>query len=549
VTDSKKDSGIISAVTSASLALDKKQQNLIPQAMDPGNAEVLDDSLLQALHDIECRLRGFSLNSPAEESKSLARDMKRLIGKLNAEPDIPLNFRRQVLRRFEKSLDLFDTEMASAVLNAHKIAIMQLLQTAREDKRYRPILLEMISNALEIAIKRLLIKLEQYRTPSIIITRQFFDLARIGLDISAAEGDTTPAETTRLNRMVCNYEMLRKLNFFGKAHSLQKAIWQELQHYIGILKPRLYHSGDTFPNSSDNILMFINLHKPNDPGRIVDHLPETIEYDCIVIPLAPFIQRIREALQKTENVLHHQHLQEKNLHTERSLENTLIGCKAILDALKSEKRAPRQTQTGIRVQLGLDPSIAILKAFTPTRRNKTGSTSELFNQARAWNVVDLNQHGICLERMHAQAITVLPDSLVGLQWYFGDDQLEFKFIPWKDGMDQENPEAPRLGFIRWVRENRSGEQRIGIEFFDAHHKLSKAALAQGQREVDDRPALPVLVKPGKTMHTTTVPGTKVYKDMTFMIVHGHQRAHFKIREITHTGQNYTRCEIVRARQS
>ncbi len=547
MTDSR-DSENRLAAASASLALDNESQQ-IPQQLSPGKAELPDDDLIQSFDEIKHRLKYFTPASSAEDVKSLARAMKKIIGKLNADADIPLSFRLKVLHCFEHELDMFDIEMAAAVLNAHKIAIMQVKQAANADNNYFPVLLKMISNAIEITIKRLLAKLEQYKTPSIIITRHFFDLARLGLDASAAMGDASPSETARLNKLLCNYEMLRKLNFFGKTHSLQKMIWQELQHHISVLEPRLYLRGDTPGDIHNNSLMFTNLNKPNDPARVIDKLPEPIDANCIIIPLDVFIKRLNHEFQNVETILCNQLMQTKVLHTETVLENSLIGCRAILDALKTEKRAPRHTRAGIRVQLVMDTTKAILKAFTPTKNvnKKTPDKPESFNQTRAWNVVDFNQYGICLERMHVEPMAGLPDNLVGLNWYFGDDSLELEFTPRKGDMERHTHEAPGLGFIRWAREGRNGEQRIGIEFFDSDYKLAKALLARGQREIDHQHVLPILVRPGKSLHTVIFPASRVYKNMTFMILQGDQRAHFKVREITVTGQNYSQCEIVRAK--
>ncbi|MDQ6999528.1 MAG: hypothetical protein Q9M12_01405 [Mariprofundus sp.] len=543
-----RDSENTPAESLAPLALDNESLRL-PQQLNPGKAGLPDDELIQSFDEIEHRLKHFTHASSAEDAKSLARAMKKIIGKLNADADIPLSFRLKVLHCFEHELDMFDVEMTAAVLNAHKVAIMQVKQAASTDNNCFPVLLRMINNAIEIIIKRLLATLQQYRTPSIIITRHFFDLARLGLDASAAMGNASASETARLNKLVCNHEMLRKLNFFGKTHSLQKMIWQELQHHISVLEPRLYRRGDSPGDLHNNSLMFINLNKPNDPGRIVDKLPEPLEADCIIIPLDVFIKRLNYEFQKAESILSNQQMQTKVLHTETVLENSLIGCKAILDALKTENRAPRHTRAGIKVQLVMDPTKAILKAFTPTKKinKQTPAKPETFNQASAWNVVDFNQYGICLERMRAEPMAELPDSLVGLNWYFGDDRLELAFMARKDGTERHVHAAPGLGFIRWARESRNGEQRIGIEFFDSDYKLAKASLARGQREIDHQYVLPILVRPGKSLHTVIFPATRVYKDMTFMISQDDQYAHFKVREITVTGQNYTQCEIVRAK--
>ncbi|MFQ5345715.1 MAG: hypothetical protein ACE5DZ_07125 [Mariprofundus sp.] len=550
MTDDSKDSKTMADDGDAlQLSLDHELR-LLPQQLDLGNPDLLDKSLIQPFQAIEESLKHFAHSaSPDIDARGLVRSIKSFIGKLNANPDIPLNFRLQILNRFEQELSLFDSEMVAAVLSAHKIAIMQVHQAAKDDNSYSPVLLDMISNAIELAIKRLLIKLRQYKTPSIIITRQFFGLARLGLEASASLGDTAASETARMNRALCTHEMLRRLNFFGKTQSMQQTILQELQHHIDMLEAKLFCGGDNPQGISDSNLMFINLNRPNDPGRIIARLPDTVEYDCFIIPLDSFIKKLDERRQKAEIILHDHRIQQKFLHIEKELESALIGCRAILDAVKTENREARLALAGIRIRLSTNLPAAIIKAFTCSNRIQriTAGDSE-FNQTRMWNVIDLSQDGICLERIHARSMAELPDSLVGLNWFHCENKPEFKFIAWKDGMDQEQPEPPGLGFIRWARENRGGAQRVGIEFLDAGYKLARAALARGQREVDERPVLPVLVKPGHSLHTMIFPGTKVYKDMTFAVLHGNQQAYFKIREITHAGQNYALCAVVHARK-
>jgi len=545
-----KNSGSAPVANPVPLTLDTELR-LLPQQLSLGKAELLTDALMLPFTDIENRLGHYALSSSDDETKRLAKSMKNYLGRLNANPHIPLKFRLKVLKRFEQELDLFDAEMTAAVLNAHKIGVMLVQQAARSDNTFYPALVDMIANAIELAVKLLHLNMQQYRAPSVIVTRQFFDLARLGLDISSAMGNAAASKTARLHQAVCNHEMLRKIDFFGNTHARQQQIWLELQCHIGALTPHLYHGGDALANVGNGSFMLINLNRPNDPGLITRHLPNPLEYDCIIIALNKLSERLNKAIHSVEAVLHDQHLQKKALHTEQALENTLNGGKAILAALRDEKRSTERTRhADARVQIHFDLTKAITKAFTSTKSRLQANRKEAqWDQAKAWNLLDFNQHGICLERMQAEPLSELPGHLVGLDWRFGENNLQRVFIAWKEDMDKNNRQAPALGFIRWAKIMKAGEQRIGIEFFGPGFKLAKAIIAGGDRNMDDKRTWPVLIQPGKSSHNIIFPETGVYKHMTFMVLQGHQHAYFKIASITETGLNYARCKMTRARLS
>jgi len=545
-----KDSGNTSAESAVPLTLDTKLR-LLPQQLSLGKTELLTDALILPFTDIENRLGHYALSSSDTEMKQLARRMKNYLGRLNANPHIPLKFRLNVLNRFEQELDLFDAEMTAAILNAHKIGVMLVQAAARNHADYYPTLVDMIANAIELAVKLLLMDMEQYRAPSVLVTRQFFDLARLGLDVSTAMGDAAPSKTSRLNKAVCSHEIVRKIDFFSHSHVRQQQIWQELQCHIGALTPYLYRAGDVLVSSDVHhdsaSLMLINLNRPNDSGRIIRNLPNPVEYDCIVISLDKLAERLNKAIHSVEAVLMDTDMQKTALHTEQALESTLIGGKAMLAALRDEKRmASRTRHTEAKVQVSFDLSKAFIKAFTSTDSHHASHKPAEWDQAKTWNLIDFNQDGICLERMHAEPLPELPEHLVGLDWQFGDNDLKHTFIAWKEGLDKKNQPAPALGFIRWAKIMKAGEQRIGIEFFAPNFKLARAIIAGGDKGMDDKRTWPVLIQPGKSSHHMISPETNMYKHMTFKVSLGKQQAYFKIRSVLETGQNYSLCDIIRA---
>ncbi len=523
---------------------------LLPQQLSLGKAELLTDALILPFTDIEHRLGHYALSSSDTEMKQLTRRMKNYLGRLNANPHIPLKFRLDVLNRFEQALDLFDAEMTAAILNAHKIGVILVQDAARRQPDYYPALVDMIANAIELAVQLLRMDMAQYRAPAVIVTRQFFDLARLGLDVSQAMGDAAPSKTSRLYKAVSNHEILRKIDFFAHPRSRQQQIWQELQCHIGVLRPHLYCAGDT-PAGADihhdsASWLLINLNRPNDAAQIIRRLPNPVVYDCIVINLDKLTERLNKAIHSVEAVLLDPHMQKKALHTEQALESALIGGQAMLAAFRDEKRtAERTLHAEARVQIHFNVAKAFIKAFTSTASRHASHKPAKWDQAKAWNLIDFNQAGICLERMHAEATSELPGHLVGLDWQYGEHSLQRAFIAWKAGMDKKNLPAPALGFIRWAKTMKAGEQRIGIEFFAPDFQLARATITGGDAAMHDKRTWPVLIQAGSTPHMI-FPATKVYKHMTFKLLLGQQQAYFKIRSVLETGQNYSLCDIMRA---
>jgi hypothetical protein len=521
---------------------------LLPQQLNLGRAELLTDALTLPFTDIESRLSHYALSSSPDESRRLARSMKSYLGRLNANPHIPLKFRLKVLNRFEQELDLFDAEMTAAVLNAHKIGVLLVQQAARSDSSYYPMLVDMIANAVELAVKLLLMNMARYIAPSVIVTRQFFDLARLGLDVAAAMGERAPSKTARLNKALCNHEMLRKIDLFAHPHTAQQQIWRELQCHVGALTPRFCRSGDSGDNNAHHFYMLINLNRPNDPGRIMRRLPNQIVWDAIVIPLDPLLERLARAIRSVETVLNDPKAQKQTLHTEQALATTLTGGRAILASLKEEKRNHARGQHGEGgVEIDFKLPDAIVRAFS--NRQPLDENGEAFDAQRAWSMIDIGPHGACVERIHSDPLDPLPDSLVGLRWRFDRQRLKTRFVPWKEGMDQEQPDAPALGFIRWAKIVKPGEQRIGITFLEPGYQLAKAVVSAGNKRLDDKRTWPVLVRRQQEQSLVIFPDTGVYKQMTFILLMDGQHSHYKITDIPHAGQNYSCCAITRARTS
>jgi len=504
---------------------------LHPQKLDLGKAELLTDALTLPFTDIEKRLNQYISGDSSDEKLLLQKSIKSYLAKLNSNPMIPLHYRLKVLGRFERELELFDAEMTAAVLNAHKIGVDLVRKAAQSEPSYYRILVDMVSNALELAVKMLRIGLEKYQSPAILTTRQVFDLMRLGLSVIPALNKQDISEKKRLFLAVSNYEMMRMLDFYSKTPHEQQVIWQELQHHTSVLEPYFLRKTDKPEKTSGETFIITYCSRPNDAAKVVSSLPSEISSDVIVMEADHFIERLITAVGRVETVLKNPALQRNDLHTEEALHGTIIGGNAILNTLRSRDRAAkRKTYTGTRLVVEWDATKAFTEAHAAQILDEYEFAPSDLMTPETWSVTDISQHGVGLEKLGDYIPLSAVGSLVGMNW-----------IP-------RNNE-PLLGIISWLKEVKVGEQRMGIHFFKHDFKLYQGVIMGGV--TDDKNmarSWPVLVKPGKRYHTAVFPDSRIFKNMTFVLKRDGKGAYFKVVEITKNGGNYCICAITPAEE-
>ncbi|MDQ6967324.1 MAG: hypothetical protein Q9M14_01400 [Mariprofundaceae bacterium] len=504
---------------------------LHPQKLTLGKAELLTDALTLPFTDIEKRLSQYISGSSSDEKLLLQKVIKSYLAKLNANPMIPLHYRLKVLGRFERELELFDAEMTAAVLNAHKIGVDLVRKAARNEPSYYHILVDMVSNALELAVKMLRIGLEKYQSPAVLTTRQVFDLMRLGLSVIPALNQQDISEKKRLFQAVANHEMVRMLDFYSKTPHEQQIIWQELQHHTGVLKPYFLRKADKPKKVSDGTFIITYCSRPNDAAKVTSSLPDEINSDLIIMTADHFVERLITAVDRVETVLKNPDLQRNDLHTEEALHGTIIGGNAILTTLRSRNRkADRQTYAGTRVVIEWDAAKAFKEANEAQLLDEYEFAPSDHMTPETWSIVDISQSGTGLERLGKQIPSSAVSSLIGMSW-----------IP--------HNKEPMLGIVSWLKEVKSGEQRMGIHFFKDEFKMYQGMIMGGS--VDDKSlarSWPVLVKPGKRYHTAVFPDCRIYKNMTFILRQDGKGAYFKVVEITKGGANYCICSITPAKE-
>ena len=512
------------------------------QRLKLGKAELLTDAVRLPFTDIESRLNQYAIGASSEQGEQLRKSMKHYLGRLNSNPLIPLQFRMKVLNRFEQDLGLFDGEMTAAVLNSHKIAVEMVQKAARSNKAYYADLVEMLSNSIELALKLLLIAQEKYQAPAIIATRQFFELARLGLSVASAMEQQQQVGLKRLHKAICEFELLRKLDFYGKTGEQQQLTWKELHYHLDSLQAHLCRRGSPHPSFNGSRFLVTNLNRPNDTAMVLSELPELLEYDCILIPIDMLVSRVSTAVEHIQTILSSQERRQE-LFTEEAMLTTLVGGKAILKALKTTSRESQRSDFSEgQFLLEWDAARALNRLGEAIRSNGHIAASSQLRQT-AWQIHDISDQGACIVKTEQRCTHDHVGKLIGLT-----------LCPKQSDTHIDSPKIEafgqslfKLGFVRWAKEIKTGEQRLGIEFLQGRLQLVNGLMLAGGDNMELKRSWPVLITAaGMGNHTALFPDPRVYRNMTFGLLKDEQQVHYRIKQVLHKGVNYSLCNIVRA---
>jgi len=497
---------------------------LHPQRIELGQAEMLTDALLNRFDDLEQRLNTYFSGSAAAEE--LRKGMLSYLSRINANHLIPLHFRLKVLKRFEERLDLFDSEMTAAVLNAHKIGIDMVQKEAQKEPAYYTILVDMVSHAIELAGSLMRDILGNYHAPAIITIRQVFDLMRLGMVMLPELPEGAEQEKRRLYLSVVRYELLRNLDFFSKMNSEQDMMMEELQHHIGTLTPHYLAKGELKSAEIKGYSLLIsNLSHPHETAQVMPFPPRGSSADLLIVPMDDFIDKLVMSIDRAEKVLKNPVLQSKDLQIEESLHSTVIGGNAILDALRTKSRnTERQEYGNANLIAGWSLGQSIRDVQKVMVSDETALEEVDLKAIGAWTVMNISRKGLALERLSSDEPKLGVNSLIGLHW-------------------KPHRGEPFFAFIRWIRYPKVGEQQMGLEFYLRDYLPVRAVMLSVGDSKERRSwcVLATFEKDGE--HTIVFPDNTVFKGMVFSVVDDRYGGYFKVLTVQHSGSNYSVCNV------
>ncbi len=503
---------------------------LLAQKVELGKAELLTDAIVLPFQDIEKELDAYALTGGEEERERLKRRMKNYLARVNANPLLPLHFRLKVLDRFERELDLFDGELTAAVLNAHKIGLELVQKAARENPDYLRVLVDMAANALEVAVRLLRLGFERYEPPHPLAVRQVLDISRLALVVAKALPEKDQDVTAKLYKAVANHELLRRIDMHARSRREQRLVWGELQAHVSLLEPRFIYKDAFAEEKLSGTLLISWVVRPNHRPEITNGPPQTVLSDAVVIPLDPMVDRLVVALDRVQKLVRHlvEHTTKRELITEEALQRTLVGGQAILSALSHHpRRDPREPYAGKRVVLTWDAAKAIIESRAMAVLESYEFAPKDITKLGAWAAVDISKGGVGLERVSFEPFKHEVGSLVALSW-----------IPHEG--------EPTLGIVRWFKEPKHGEQRLGVEFLHEKFKMYKAFPLYAEQEGAQR-SWPVLLRRCKDGLHAILPEPNIPIGFVFAVSEDGKKAFLKVHEIVQHAPNFSRVKVVGAK--
>ena len=502
---------------------------LHPQRLELGQAEMLTDVLLNRFEDLEQRLNTYFSGSAA--GPELRKSMQAYLSRLNSNPLIPLHFRLKVLHRFEERLDLFDAEMTAAVLNAHKIGVDMVQKEALQDPEYYRILVDMVAHAINLAGSLMKDTLGSYHAPAVITVRQVFGLMRLGMVVVPELGERTEEETKRLYLSIVRYELLRGLDFFSKTVEEQSMMMDELQHHVNQLTPHYLPKGGLKSSEMKGYsLLVTNMSRPNDTAQVVTFAPQPTTSDYIIIPMDDFIDKLVMAIDRAEKVINNPVLQSNDLQIEASLQTTVLGGNAILDALRTKSRDSERQEYGnakLVVDWSLQHSISVLQNTLAPKENILSKPTEIEDEndvapAHAWTVINISRQGMAIERLSAVPPEREVNALVGLHW-------------------KPHRGEPCFAFIRWIRYPKEGEQQMGLQFYLRDFVPVNATMLSIGDTKEHRKWSLLASFEADGEHVIVFPDPTVFKGMVFSVEEASHGGYYKVIQVQEVGSNYAIC--------
>lgn len=501
------------------------------QHLDLGNEGLLTDALKQSFSKIEKDLARFSLGkcSP-EEIEDLRNRMKILLSKMNASPYLPLAFRMKVLLKFEEYSSLFDADLTTAFLCSHRLGIELILSEAEA----RPYLyrwgLKLANQALLMAIGAMRFRLNHHLTLPVRATHEALAIIRLGLAASEAATEDAMGEKKALLHSIATHELYRRMDWHGMSKEMKLRVSNEMPKHIHLLAPTLLRVGDPMPEGVEPPIMLTHLGKPHVRPEVVQHIPKERFDDIVFMSLKRFYTSVNMALQKAQRLSKDIAQQARDLQTEESLKDALIGGKAILQSLVSKPRSSIRKPVD---QLHLLIETDAAKAFLHWYRGKVGKDAQIdasnIPGPLAWSVTDLSQGGVGLERMSTMRAKeeIIVDAIVGLHW------------------SPHKHDLPLLGFVRWHKRPKEDVEKVGIEFLREDFALVQVRMrAGGDAEWMEDRSFPILVRKG-TKTFALFPFKGMVRGSVFFVLQRQEPIYFHIDDVLSEGPNYTLCTFSR----
>jgi len=218
------------------------------------------------------------------------------------------------------------------------------------------------------------------------------------------------------------------------------------------------------------------------------------------------------------------------LQIEASLQTTVLGGNAILDALRTKSRDTERQEYGnakLVVDWSLQHSISVLQSTLAPKENILSKQRETEDEndvapAHAWTVINISRQGMAVERLSAVPPEREVNALVGLHW-------------------KPHRGEPCFAFIRWIRYPKEGEQQVGLQFYLRDFVPVNATMLSIGDTKEHRKWSLLATFEADGEHVIVFPDPTVFKGMVFSVEEASHGGYYKVVQVQEVGSNYAIC--------
>jgi len=451
-----------------------------------GQFSALTDAIILLFQDIETRLAKYLTSYDEDEKEELHRDMKRFLGRINANHLIPLKFRLRVLQSFSREAEFLDADLTYAILNAYKVAILHILDAAHEKPVYHLPLAKLCGDAITLAVRVTRLQLRLYREPSIQVTRHVHELTRLGLGALGKIDETSQASKFKesINHNLAWYELLSMANFFALTLEGQDILYDSLEPYISKVVPFYCPRRQSALSTQGHVYLVHEVGTGRPVPEWSDKGVQPIhEWDRVILDISQLVPILRSQLQEAQAHMNDIEKQKRELRTEHELHMTLAVAKhlltCLLDKPRKEERAPAKGQWTHVIG---NMKRALTMPHKPSFRLSPLHLAEEEEQRNTWNLTDMSKTGMSVE---TDELKYLPDvtNVIRMVWPENDEEAGRPFwaqVMWRRQAAKGGPMRMGLQFLPpqitcWRRQPYGGNVEAGDRgnYFVLGAKLAK----------------------------------------------------------------------------
>lgn len=389
--------------------------------------------------DITAELNKLQAGSDPTKVAFQSERIRQWIHSLNRSSYISLNFRLKYLKKTEEYLDVISEDMGGIIMLAYKTSIMHLKNKAAKKTSLYGEMVHVTSIALELAVRNVIRCFVTHSAPTILDTRQTFEMARLGLVIAKTlDEDTYKDDIRRLKCTMIQHELLRRIDMFSLTVAQQKTICKRILDFTVYADIEFLRTGDS-PSKADLGPFLVSLlNEPQSKTKLSNKIFHIVSANSFIIYAGEMFRKARESINASDNITVLS-LDTPGLHLEEDAKSHALCGNLILSTFKGVERNVRQNLKNSNL------SVPARKALALPKEN-------IRLPYQDWFVVNISNSGVRLE---------------------GRNQPSF---PVNSLIETKLASSTRYGLVRWLKSTSNDTVECGVEYISTKVVPAKVTL-------------------------------------------------------------------------